>query len=869
MAILAVHLGHWRALEKTWVTEFTRAHSDGGTAVVTAGSHLSARLAKLIPEPVAGAGFFPGIPLLARSLAGAPTSEKISVPQSIALAYHAGYDANSAAAAAGFFENLLESGITSEMFDIQSKSLREPFPEVKKTAERFLEYQKLRDSGFPFTPDNAMRKGPAGGDRYKTVMFYGFYDLNPGQRNYIKKLAASTDILWFSPVHPSHHWRKAFERTMGFLKDLCRGEELHRVDGDHPLSPAAQFAENLLTGKALQENREISLKRCGSGTAFTRAVVNEIKELNTPYGDVAVVASGESASSIRTELYCWGIPCETDLAVRASELPWGRLIIRLNSLADNRCHHSAIEGLLATGMVTAPETPGPEEYSRKAAGKGARFGIGDMVKTGFPFTKAIAAYFGKMPSSARPKDYLQHLNDTLRALCPDSLPGYCFDAVLNGRKFDTDGEIPFPLFRKLVEKALDEPVRIAEGDRKGVCILSPERARGTLFRAIILTGMEEGKFPGRTVNDPRLPVEMKELLQMPSPDDRETEDAFLLRQVFEAAGEKLVILAESTDQKGNAVMLSPFLSRLKNDPENPNRDAVRHLNIPSMPSVTLDFPEDPPFLSSSIQAQRERLLFDGEDPSPGSSHCGMIGPGFFTKHRISATMLENYLRNPFEFMAEYLWKTRSPEGFPVRSEPAPLNRGILVHKCVELSLAADAPALNIVQRTADESGLEIMLGSGKLAEIWVKHTAEAVERLRRELNSRNWTFRGSEIRLEGAVAGYPAEGRIDLIFESCGEGLVLADLKTGRPAGATGKNMLSRNKLQLPFYRSLALQNGYKPILSACYIHLEGNGEVTFEEVPGEELESIHDRFETKVRETVENMRNGVFPPAKEKKWRQ
>ena len=79
--------------------------------------------------------------------------------------------------------------------------------------------------------------------------------------------------------------------------------------------------------------------------------------------------------------------------------------------------------------------------------------------------------------------------------------------------------------------------------------------------------------------------------------------------------------------------------------------------------------------------------------------------------------------------------------------------------------------------------------------------------------------------------------------------------------------MLKEVKLQLPFYRNLALQNGYPPETAACYIHLEGNGDVTFEEITGDELDSIQDQFENLVKETVEKMRNGAFPLTKEKKW--
>ena len=123
--------------------------------------------------------------------------------------------------------------------------------------------------------------------------------------------------------------------------------------------------------------------------------------------------------------------------------------------------------------------------------------------------------------------------------------------------------------------------------------------------------------------------------------------------------------------------------------------------------------------------------------------------------------------------------------------------------------------------------------------------------------------------MEGSVAGFPAEGRVDLVFDCGGKGLVLADLKTGRPRGITAGNMLKEGRLQLPFYTALARQNGYTPVLSACYIHLEGNGDVTFEETSSGQLDSINDGFEAMVRETAEKMKSGAFPPEKEKKWRQ
>jgi hypothetical protein len=105
------------------------------------------------------------------------------------------------------------------------------------------------------------------------------------------------------------------------------------------------------------------------------------------------------------------------------------------------------------------------------------------------------------------------------------------------------------------------------------------------------------------------------------------------------------------------------------------------------------------------------------------------------------------------------------------------------------------------------------------------------------------------------------------MFTESQNGLILADLKTGRPGKITAGNMLKKNRLQLPFYRKLADGNGMGPISSACYMHLEGNGKVTIESVSREELDSIDHSFEEKVVSTVTAMKNGFFHPKKE--WKE
>ncbi len=118
----------------------------------------------------------------------------------------------------------------------------------------------------------------------------------------------------------------------------------------------------------------------------------------------------------------------------------------------------------------------------------------------------------------------------------------------------------------------------------------------------------------------------------------------------------------------------------------------------------------------------------------------------------------------------------------------------------------------------------------------------------------------SEKNLEGEIAGLPAAGRIDLIFKNPDGEYIVADLKTGKPKTVHAGNLIRKNLFQLPFYRNLAIQNGYTPLSEATYIHIEGNGNITFKSLKSNELKEINGEFEEKVLEIVESISLGSFP---------
>ena len=856
MAIRSVFHGHWRALEISWLSEFNKSRNHKKIAVITAGQSLAERLMNMIPGEVAGVRFLPGFPALSKTLASSVTGTTIPETLLIAIACQAGYPTESARTAATFFEKLIEMGVSADIFSVVAESTKDLHKEVLRTSEKFIAYCALRNNLDTVSPDLINAEIPKEACKFQTCMFYGFYDLNPAQRKYIKLLSKTVDILWFSPVHPSHHWRETSRRTTSFLTGLGIGET-HRVDGTMPLSTMAQFAENFLTEKSPGDAGGIELLLCGSGTGFTSAVVNKIKTLRNSYEDhdIAVIATGDDAKQLTEQMHLAKIPCAAPLNVQASAIPAGMLIQKLLQLKDNRFHHRDIEKLLFTGAITMDGTPDAASYAAHGAKTGARFSLESLGETKFPFAEAIVNFFQELPEEAAPEEYIRQTLRLLSLLTNNGIPAVITESILPVSSFTLGEILPFSVFREMIKAALDNPVKLADSTRYGVSILSPEKARGILRKALILTGLEEGGFPRPPVNDPRLPVEVKKQLQLPSPDTRETEDAFLLRQLFEAAQEKISIICRKTDSSGRPVAVSPFLTPLLQDAY-----PVKENHLSDSPVTVLTIPDNPPFLDSSTTCQIERLGFDPENPSPAAIHSGMIGEGLYLLENLTATGLENYARDPFSFLMTDVWNIRGAEAFPVRSEPDPRTRGSLVHKCVEEVLKKQGCLSTTVKQICKSRDLAANLGSATLAEIWMEHLVNGISSLTDRLAEKSWTFVESEKSLSGTIAGLPAGGRIDLIFKNEKEEYILADLKTGKPRPVTVTSLIKKNLFQLPFYRNLALQNGYTPLAEAAYIYMEGNGNITFKSLSNSDLAGINSEFEERVLEIVESIAQGKFP---------
>ncbi len=838
--------GHWRTLEKVFL-RVLEGSPERPLAVVTAGYPLLERVLTLLESSgqgdMAGVQFFPGIPRLALKLSPLPPPPPPSPADVAACALAALDDPDRAVRGGAFLSGLMEQGIGPAEFRLVLQSLPdEPGRSAWSTLDNLESFCRELDSVQPRRSDTLLREKPA--PAFRRVFFYGFYDLNPGQRRFVKALSETTSMHWFSPVHPSSPWGSVYSRTGGFLGKLFQGRR-HRTDAATPLSPTARLGESLLTGKAVSPPPGVESVLCGSGIAFDAALVKAVGDMLgfRPGFKVAVSAGSEDRRRIIIALNLAGIPTNPGVSLAWSDTPFGRFLLEACSLPLWNWHHLKIQRLLSSGIIFGQSAAG---YMEAVAARGARFGESALAPLEMGFADELARFRKDLPEKAPPAVFLKCLerlvSNPAGTPLPPSLFRDVFDPLLwrSRRNVDLDG------FRTMLAAQLDATGwELFPGKADGVSVLSPEQIRGTLFDGVVVTGLEEEVLPSRPEEDPRFPTALRRALEMSTGDTREKEEAFVLRQVFEAAGERLTLVVRTRDSEGGSLMPSPFISALLEDPKVPVH-RVRDYAPKLMPT-----PSAPPFLQQSLLAERERLVHRFFGP-----HDGIIGPGRFTPPvGVSATMLEDYLNCPFRYMARSVWKLREPPDTQVRSFPDPGSHGRMLHRSLELILSGKTMEA-AVEETLGEKDLVAELGSESFASNYREVLLKRVGSVMEYFTENEIRPLAGEVALEGTIAGIPARGRMDILAESPA-GIIALDLKTGSP-DKTANPLQKKNLFQLPVYYVLCPDRPAE----LGYLHIHHSGAPVLNRVTAGQVEAELPEVEARIRTIFDRIRAGVFPPS-------
>ena len=845
MSSEALFEGHWRSLEQAFAEKLRTARARP-LAVVTAGYPLMQRLLKVLSEAgydtLCGIQFFPGIPRLASKLSPLPSSPPPS-PATVACSGLAAYGSpERALSGAGFLAGLLEQGIGPEEFGVVLESLPEdPGPMPLETLKALKLFESSLSKACPRRDDTIMREGPRAG--FEEVIMYGFYDLNPGQRRYIRALAGTTSMSWFSPVHPSSPWRGVYARTGDFLGKLF-GNRRHRVDAGTPLSSMALLGESLLTRKVFQVPPGVATVSCGSGLGFRSGVVQAVTGMLSVRPDfkVAVAARGADRDSVVLALNLAGVGTSPGFSIPWASTPSGGFLLGVCSLPVWNWHHLEIQRLLASGIVFGES---PSEYIEEVVRTGARFGLEALSMISMPFAGKLLEFGRALPEAAPPGVFLEALKRLAESPAGVPLPGTLAESAFDAMSWRSREPVTLGGFRVMLEAQLEgTSAEVYAKSSGGVQVLSPEQLRGTLFDGVVLTGLEEAVLPSRPSEDPRFPAALRQALEMSTGESREQEEAFILRQAFEAAGERLTLLVRSRDEQGRSQVPSPLVGALFEVEE-------KCLTVISDSAPALISPPvEAPFLDRVVMAERDRIF-----NNTFGIHDGNIGPGLVPPpDRITASLLEKYASCPFRYLVERIWKLPEQREAPVLSAPDKAANGLFTHRAVELAISG-LDAGKAVEAALEQADLTAMLGSEAFALNYRNTLVESVESVLSYFGRNSFQPVACEVWVNGCIAGFPGTGRIDMLVNTP-EGLTFLDLKTGNPANT--QNPLSRNNLfQLPVYYALSDE---KPVRIG-YLHLVRGGDPVLNSATGQEMREALPGIEMRVKEIVRAINEGFFPP--------
>lgn len=339
------------------------------------------------------------------------------------------------------------------------------------------------------------------------------------------------------------------------------------------------------------------------------------------------------------------------------------------------------------------------------------------------------------PAALSWKEWAQFLEQRFEPIFGDSEDWHSFSAVLDeigGLQNVTqvarlNPQVPRDrMVAALVESmsSLSHP----EGrfERSGVNIISTSAARGLRFPLVIISGLEEGRFPARLRQDPLLlDGERRQLKGLPIKSERAKEEKLLFDMAARSAEKRLVLMTSRLDESSDRERIpSQFFLRAAAAVRGRAvslRDMMEG-SIPGFRSVSLENPApeegeiaidegeirlrlitagraeshaalsalaglEPLRLERALAFDRARWMkklteFDGRlaDPKLIQYVAGSVGSA---AGQVSASRLEEYAKCPYFFFLKRVMNLEAWEEQEPTEGMDPLERGLAVHAILE------------------------------------------------------------------------------------------------------------------------------------------------------------------------------------------
>jgi ATP-dependent helicase/nuclease subunit B len=361
------------------------------------------------------------------------------------------------------------------------------------------------------------------------------------------------------------------------------------------------------------------------------------------------------------------------------------------------------------------------------------------------------------------------------------------------------------LFRDLAEmRAVRPPYNL----HPRLAILGPLEARLLDFDLVILSALNEGRWPAEAATDPWLSRPMRAKLGLEPPERR---IGLAAHDFATLAASRTVLMTRSLKENGAPTVASRWLLRIKQlakglgldgalDARNDLRDWARALD----------------------QGPRDRRAPRPAPRPPVSSR----------PRTLSVTEIETWLRDPYAIYAKHVLKLRPLD--PIDLEPSARERGIAVHRALERFLGAypgplPADALAQLLALGDEAFARAGASTAVLA-LWRPRFERAARWfLAHEAECRQRIVRAA-VEMTGkleipAPAPFTLRGRADRIDFFDDESVAIIDYKTGR--APTHKQINALVTPQLPLEAAMLLGGGFTDCRAAsvrALVHIRLTG---------------------------------------------
>jgi len=448
-----------------------------------------------------------------------------------------------------------------------------------------------------------------------TTLLYGFYDLNPLQREIVTRLSSRGELFIFSPAIPgeeasayAEETSRLFDHISSEPPTILSRESTLLSPGPSPVAirpPAPGASVRVVSASGI----------VGEAQAAARGIL-EIKEErpDLPWRDIGVVTLDPMSSPLHLEeaFRRYSIPAYFDRGFPLTRSPMTAACLTLFGLTRNRPARAEVTTLLSSRFFTwpgldpedeqwvrdhshlaeviardagivhglepfrdawdqasrdaLPGIPGEDEEDPDASrirGLCARF-----ARATRDVTDRLIDDISSLPPSDDPTSYAEGFSALLQTYIRHEPEDEQVYTALSGIIDEMAGisavrkNIPLADFVSLVSESIEETILPDRSGQDGVFVGDLMSIRGLSFDVMIVTGMNGGVFPRKGIADPLLGEATREKLGLPTFRSLYPEDLFLFSLAMEAARGELVLFYRRSDDKGRTAIPSIVLDRI-------------------------------------------------------------------------------------------------------------------------------------------------------------------------------------------------------------------------------------------------------------------------------------------------------------------